>query len=204
MRRLSRLSNAILGLEKRLITGLAGVLVLLILLNIVTRSAGAALFWADELAIYTMIWMVLIGASVMVRLRLGIAVTLLTDLLPRKLRRAVATVADAVLFVFALAVLVLCWLWYDPIALLRAGFDLDRFALETLKFIYTEPTGTIGIPKFWIWLAVPAMALGMSVHALANLVEGPPDDNGAAAATFGAGGADAAAGARDPRPLGEA
>jgi TRAP-type C4-dicarboxylate transport system permease small subunit len=190
MRWLSGFSNAILRLEKRLITLLAAVLVLLILLNIVTRSAGAAIFWADELAVYTMIWMVLIGASVMVRMRLGIAVTLVTDLLPRGLKRAVARVADAILLGFALTLLVLSWVWYDPIALARAGFDFDRFALETFKFIYTEPTSTIGVPKFWLWLAVPLMSIGMSIHALANLLEGPPDEGA---------GSDALS-----RPLGEA
>lgn len=181
MRRLTALSNAILGFEKRLIALLTAVLVLLILLNIVTRSAGAALFWVDELAIYTMVWMALVGASVMVRMRLGIAVTIVTDLLPRGVKRAVARVADAILLVVAVALLILSWIWYDPIGLVRAGFDLDRFALETFKFIYTEPTNTIGIPKFWVWLAVPLMAFAMSVHALANLVEGPPDEAGAAA-----------------------
>jgi TRAP-type C4-dicarboxylate transport system permease small subunit len=190
MRWLSGLSNALLGFEKRLITLLAAVLVLLILLNIVTRSAGRALFWVDELAVYTMIWMVLIGSSVMIRMRLGIAVTLVTDLLPDRLRRAVARVADAVLLGFAIALLVLCWLWYDPVALARAGFDLERFAAETFKFIYTEPTSTIGLPKFWVWLAVPVMSIGMSIHSLANLLEGPPDAG--------------AAGAPVSRPLGEA
>jgi len=193
MRRLSALSNAILGLEKRAITLLAGLLVLLILLNIVTRSAGTAIFWVDELAVYTMVWMVLVGASVMVRMRLGIAVTLVTDLLPRGPKRAVARLVDVVMLGFALTLLVLSWLWYEPLALARAGFDLDRFALETFKFIYTEPTSTIGIPKFWVWLAVPVMSIGLTVHCVANLLEGPPDA-GAAAGSAG----DAAA-----RPPGE-
>ena len=65
MRWVSRVSNAILGLEKPLISMLAAVLILLILLNIVTRSAGAAIFWVDELAIYTMIWMALVGAPLL-------------------------------------------------------------------------------------------------------------------------------------------
>jgi TRAP-type C4-dicarboxylate transport system permease small subunit len=106
------------------------------------------------------------------------------------LKRAVARVADAILLGFALTLLVLSWVWYDPIALARAGFDLDRFALETFKFIYTEPTSTIGVPKFWLWLAVPLMSIGMSIHALANLLEGPPDEGA---------GSDALS-----RPLGEA
>ncbi|MDX1563531.1 MAG: TRAP transporter small permease, partial [Gammaproteobacteria bacterium] len=62
MRWVSLVSNAILGVEKRLMMLLAAALVLLILLNIVTRSAGAAIFWVDELAVYTMVWTALIGA----------------------------------------------------------------------------------------------------------------------------------------------
>ena len=187
MRWLSRISNAILGVEKRLITLLAALLLLLILLNIVTRAAGAAVFWVDELAIYTMIWMALIGASAMLRMRIGVAVTLVTDLLPLGIRRAVLRLVDAVLLFFAITLLVLSWQWYDPVALVRSGFDLDAFAQNTFKFIYTEPTSTIGIPKFWVWMAVPLMAFAMTIHAVANLLEGPPEE--------------APAGDADARPL---
>lgn len=175
MRWLIRASDCVVKVEQRLISALVAALVLLILLNIVTRAAGAAIFWVDELAIYTMIWMALIGASVMLRLRLAVAVTLVTDQLPISVARIVQRVVDAILLCFAVILLVLCWQWYDPIALIRAGFDFDVFAQETFKFIYTEPTNTIGIAKFWIWLAVPLMALSMTLHALANLLEGPPD-----------------------------
>jgi TRAP-type C4-dicarboxylate transport system permease small subunit len=176
MRVVSRVSNVVLGLEKRLLAALAGALVLLILLNVVTRAAGSALFWVDELAIYAMIWMALIGASAMVRMRTGVAVTIVTDTLPRAFRRVLYRLVDATLLVFAVALLVLCWQWYDPGALLESGFDFDVFAESTFKFIYTEPTSTLGIRKFWVWLAVPLMALAMTVHALANLLEGPRDD----------------------------
>jgi TRAP-type C4-dicarboxylate transport system permease small subunit len=175
MRWLSRVSNAILIAEQWLISVLAAALVVLILLNIVTRAAGAAIFWVDELAIYTMIWMAMVGASVMLRLRIGVAVTLFTDLLPPRISRAVHRLVDAALLFFAATLLVLCWQWYDPVALFRAGFDFELFAQETFKFIYTDPTNTIGIPKFWVWLAVPGMALSMTLHALTNLLEGPPE-----------------------------
>jgi len=174
MRWLSRVSDLVLGVEKRLLMALTAALVLLILLNIVTRAVGAALFWVDELAIYTMVWMALVGASVMLRLRAGVAVTLVTELLPKPASRLLARVVDALLLGFAIALLVLCWLWYEPVALVRSGFDFERFAQETFKFIYTEPTNTLGIPKYLIWLAVPLMATTMTLHAAANLVEGPP------------------------------
>ena len=174
---LSRISNLWLELEKKIVTLLAAALLLLILLNIVTRELQAALFWVDELAVYTMIWMAFIGASVMVRMRSGVAVTIVVDLLPAGLQRVLARLVDAIILIFALALLVLCWRWYDPLALAQNGFDFDRFAANTFKFIYSEPTSTIGIKKFWIWLAVPVMALGMTLHALANLVEGPGSVN---------------------------
>jgi TRAP-type C4-dicarboxylate transport system permease small subunit len=174
MRWLSRFSNVIVRGEQVLISALVAALVLLILLNIVTRAAGAAIFWVDELAIYTMVWMAFVGASVMLKLRLAVAVTLITDLLPPLQRRITQRLVDLLLLFFATTLLVLCWQWYDPIGLIRSGFDFDAFASETFKFIYTEPTNTIGIQKFWIWLVVPLTAFAMTVHALANLVEGPP------------------------------
>lgn len=174
---LSRISNGLLRLEKGLVTILTAVLLLLILLNIVTRELDAALFWVDELAIYTMVWMALIGASVMVRQRSAVAVTIVTDLLPAPVRRLTSRLVDALIAFFAIVLLVLCWFWYDPIALIRAGFDFDVFAAETFKFIYGEPTNTIGISKFWVWFAVPLMALTMTVHSLANLFEDPSESD---------------------------
>jgi TRAP-type C4-dicarboxylate transport system permease small subunit len=171
----SRASNSLLKVEKLAVTVLVAVLLLLILLNIVTRALGAPIFWVDELAIYTMIWMAMLAASAMVRTRVGVAVTLVTDLLPETARRALARLVDAIMLVLALTLLILCWLWYEPIALVQSGFDFDLFAQNTFKFIYSEPTNTIGIRKFWIWLVVPLMASNMTIHALANLIEGPPD-----------------------------
>jgi TRAP-type C4-dicarboxylate transport system permease small subunit len=172
MRWIARISNSILHVEKLILTALAGALALLILLNIATRAAGAALFWADELAVYAMIWMTLIGASAMLRMRTGIAVTLATDLLPRRVRRIAVVSVDTVLLFFAIVLLVLTWQWYDPVEVVRSGFDLELFAQNTLKFIYTEPTSTLEVRKFWLWLAVPIMAVDMTIHAVANLAEG--------------------------------
>lgn len=177
MRWASRISNAVLSVEKRLLVFLAAALVFLILLNVVTRAAGAAIFWVDELAIYTMVWMALIGASAMLRMRLGVAVTLVTDLMPSRIRRVLARLVDAILLFFAITLLVLSWQWYDPIALIQSHFDFDTFAQNTFKFIYTEPTNTLGFHKYWVWLAVPLMAITMTIHAIANLLEGPPEES---------------------------
>ncbi len=143
----------------------------LILLNVVTRSLDYALYWVDELAIYAMIWMVMIGASMMVRLRKGIAVTLLDGVLAASMRKGLSTMVDLVVFLFAASLIWLSFLWYDPVSLIRFGFDFQAFSAETFNFIYEEPTTTLGIRKYWVWLVMPITAVTMALHALVNLLE---------------------------------
>ena len=90
----------------------------------------------------------------------------------------VARSVDVLILLLSAFLLVLSWQWYDPVALVRSGFDLDIFAQTTFKFIYSEPTNTVGISKFWIWLAVPLMSVNMTLHAIANLLEGPSREPG--------------------------
>jgi hypothetical protein len=48
---------------------LAAAITLLILLNVVTRAFGQAIYWVDEAAIYTMAWMTFLAGSAAVHLR---------------------------------------------------------------------------------------------------------------------------------------
>ena len=38
------------------------------------------------------------------------------------------------------------------------------------NFIYAEPTTTLGIPKYWVWMVMWAFALGATLHSVANLL----------------------------------
>lgn len=142
----------------------------LILLNIATRTAGAALFWVDELAIYAMVWMAFVGASLTVARRSGVAVTILTEALPPSARLWIGRMIDFVVLAFSGFLLWLAWGWYDLPTLAAVDFSIDAFTGETFNFMYKEPTQTIGVDKFWIWLIVPFTALAMAVHAAANLL----------------------------------
>ncbi len=165
------LSNAIVRAEKYVITALASVVTLLILLNVATRAGNVALFWVDELAIYAMVWMVLIGASVMVRERSGISASMFVEMLGEASQRVFIMIVDLVVLGFAITLLVLCWYWYDLAELISADFDPDIFASKTLNFIYDEPTNTLGVKKYFIWLVVPMISLSLSLHSTANLIE---------------------------------
>lgn len=167
----ARISAAILRVEAVALTVLMGAVAGLILLNVVTRTLGMALFWVDEAAIYAMIWMVLIGASVQLRTGSAIAVDLVAGIVPQGARRALAVTVSMLVLAFALTLAWLSWIWFDPMGIARAGFDAQAHSAATFNFIYQEPTVTVGIPKFLVWLIVPTIAATMSVHALANLVD---------------------------------
>lgn len=169
---LTRLSDRLARLEKALLVALVAILVGLILLNVATRAADVAVYWVDELAIYTMIWLVFIGAGHAVRLRRHVQVTLVLLFLSESARRHVERGIDVVVWAFCLFCVWLAWIWYDPVTLAAAGFDRDVFSSETFNYIYHEPTLTIGIPKFWVWLVMPWFALAASVHAGANVAGG--------------------------------
>lgn len=168
---LSTLSRRLAGIEAAAAGLLAASVAGLILLNVATRSAGAALFWVDELAIYAMVWMAFLGMSITIQRRTGVSVTILTDALPPKLRRTTALLIDAVVLAFSVFLLWLCWRWYDPVTLASLSYSVDAFVGETFNFIYREPTQTIGVSKYWVWLIVPFTAAAMTIHAATNLLE---------------------------------
>ncbi len=151
--------------------GLLGATALLILLNVITRSLGSALFWVDELAVYCMIWSALLGAVTTVRRREAIALRLLPSLLGARWRRGLHYLADTAVLAFALVMVATCWLWFDLPLLISVGFDVDAFIRASYNFIYRDPTHTLGIGRIWPWLVMPIMALSLLLFSLANLLE---------------------------------
>lgn len=146
---------------------LAAVLVLL-LLNVVSRAIGKPFFWVDELAVYAMVWSAFLGASLAIRGKDHIAMTLLTDVLSTGNRERLSLFIDLILIAFLLAFGVTIWNWFDPIGLYTAG-SFAEFSQTSFNFIYEEPTTTIGVSKFWFWLILPIFVLCSTIHLIANI-----------------------------------
>ena len=164
----------------RLSTGLArgetvaiGVLMMLIfallMLNVVSRAVGAPVIWVDEAAVFLMIWVALFGASLALAKRGHIAVTLVADMVPEKVRKSLARLVDLMLFGFFIIFAAILWRWFDPITLWQAG-SVTAFSRETFNFIYAEPTVTLGVSKVWFWLILPIFCLSGLIHTLAQLM----------------------------------
>jgi TRAP-type C4-dicarboxylate transport system permease small subunit len=165
------LSARLLAAERIAVAGLMFLLTGLILLNVVTRYSGVSLYWVDESAIYSIVFLSFIGASAMTRLRLDFAVTMLTERFSARGVRIAKATATAIVLLFGLTLLWFCVLWLDPVGMARAGFDARAFAATTFNFIYTERTQTLGWPVWALYLIMPIFALSMSIHSAANLLE---------------------------------
>ncbi|UYV18262.1 TRAP transporter small permease subunit [Halomonas qaidamensis] len=168
---LQRFSSRLARCEEIAAAALAAAVTCFILTNIAFRALGSPLYWISELAIYSMIWMTFLIAGAVFKRRQGIAVTLLSDLLPQTGRKLIGLWVDAIVLLFALLLVWLCWRWYQPLELAQAGFDTRAFQGHTFNFIYAENTSTLGVKKFWAWLIVPWFALSLSLHGWANLIQ---------------------------------
>jgi len=168
---LGRASDAVARVEMRVAGLLVGAVSALILLNVVTRYFNYALYWVDEAAITAMVWATLVAASFLVRERRLISVTIVYDTLSPPLRQAFSIAIDVIVLGFGLFLIWLCWIWFDPVALIGADFKISDFVMQTGNFIYGEPTTTMGIKKVWLWLIMPVFALTITLHAAANLLD---------------------------------
>lgn len=164
-------SEAILSVERVAIAALMALLTGLILLNVATRYTGFPLYWVDESAIYTTVWLTFIGASAMSRLRLDFAMTILTERLSPAQGKAMRVLATLGILGFGLAMAVMCWVWMDPVGIASAGFDGREYGAATFNFLYTERTQTLNWPSWIVYLVLPLFALSLIVHSAANLLE---------------------------------
>ena len=170
---LKQLSDRLSRVE-RFLAGFCAVLITaLIVFNVITRAMNQAVFWVDEIAIFIMVWMVFLSMAVLLKDRQAVAVTVLVDMLPPAMRRAVGVFIDLVVLAFAVLLVVFSWQWYAPLDLAGAGFDFSAFSAKTMNFMYQDRANTLALKKFWVWLIVPWFALSVCLHTLVNLLDDP-------------------------------
>lgn len=170
VRSIHTLSDWIARCERGVARVLVLALPLMILANVTGRAFRSPIYWIDELAVLTMVWLAMIGMALTLKTRDAVAVTLLLDMVPATVGKILQMLVDILVLAFALALLLLCYMWFDPLLLITVDFDTSEFSAQSFNFIYDEPTTTLGIRKFWFWLIVPVVAFTSAVHALSNLL----------------------------------
>lgn len=162
-------SRLVARAETLLLQLLVGAIALLMIVNVLMRWFFVSLYWADEMAINLMVVFAFIGGSLMFAQRRHFSVTILREMLPPGGRRVLAGVIEALGLIFAAVLAYACWLWFDPLTLARADFDLRAFFRQTFNSIYQETTDTIGIRRLWFFLIIPVFAITLALHSLAGL-----------------------------------
>jgi len=165
---LAKLDRRLLSAEEAVTAILIAAIFLILAINVILRSLGMPLIWADEAAILLMACAAFLGAAVALARGQHMAVTLLLDSLPRRLRFPVVLTVDVITIGFFLVLSALCWRWFDPVNAFGAE-SLQAYSQQTFNFIYQERTLTLGLSKVWFWLVLPMFAVLSTIHALAAL-----------------------------------
>jgi TRAP-type C4-dicarboxylate transport system permease small subunit len=118
--------------------------------NVVARYVfNSPIQWAEEFSRYSFIWLVFMAAVVATTRRRNITIDVLVTYLPRGGRHICRVLVD-------LMTLILMG------ALVYYGWVMVRAA--------TQPTATLGIPQYWVYMAVPVSAVLIFCHTLMDFL----------------------------------
>lgn len=127
-----------------------------IIIQIVSRHMGVAIIWTEEVANYSFIWSIFMGAAVMVNQREHFSFDFLTIKLTGRKKTALVLVIDLIVLLFALAIL------YYGIEAARTFWDYNWVAIPEMKMGY-------------VWISLPIMGLTMAIYSLGHLFNGFKD-----------------------------
>ncbi|TWT05285.1 TRAP transporter small permease [Planococcus sp. CPCC 101016] len=127
-----------------------------IIIQIVSRHMGVAIIWTEEVANYSFIWSIFMGAAVMVNQREHFSFDFLTIKLKGRKKTVLVLVIDTIILLFALAIL------YFGIEAAQTFWDYNWVALPEMKMGY-------------VWISLPIMGFTMAVYTLGHLFNGFKD-----------------------------
>ncbi|MEI3612652.1 TRAP transporter small permease [Pseudogracilibacillus sp. SO30301A] len=148
------ISDSVFSLEKGLVVILIPAMLLAMVFDIFFRYfLNSPLVWAQEIALYTFVWSSFLGASMSIKVKEAVAVTLFIDKMPSKIRNVLILVGLIASTIFAIYIFYLSITWImDPSILLQ-------------KTITTQ------IPIVYMYLSIPISLLFMSVHFIHWFIE---------------------------------
>ena len=121
-----------------------------IVVQIITRYIGISVTWTEEVANYSFIWAVFMGAAVMLNRREHFAFdTLLNKLSPRK-HTILKTFIDILLIIFN------AFITYYGFLILNHFWDYRWETLPELKMGY-------------VWIIIPIMSISMILYSLNHI-----------------------------------
>ncbi|MFC7063396.1 TRAP transporter small permease [Halobacillus seohaensis] len=121
-----------------------------IVIQVTTRFMGVSAVWTGEVATYSFIWAVFMGAAVMLNRREHFNFDLLLKKLKGKGRNSLYLFNDVILLLFSFAI------FYYGIQTVQNFWDYNWVSLPEMKMGY-------------VWISVPIMGGTMAIYTLSNI-----------------------------------
>jgi len=142
-------------LLETLVMGVVAVLVLDVLLQVFTRFVlNKPSSWTEELAVFMLIWVSLLGAAVALGRGAHLGIDYFVGKLPERVRLATEV------FVF------FCVAAFSFLVMVLGGIDLVRSTLEL-----GQPSPALNVQMGHVYLAVPISGFFLTLYAVIALVE---------------------------------
>ncbi|MTI59464.1 MAG: TRAP transporter small permease [Firmicutes bacterium] len=123
-----------------------------ILIQIFARYFGIAAIWTEEVANYSFIWSVFMGASVMIKRKSHFRFSLLLEKLEGKARIYLNIIINIILLLFNISV------FYYGIIATKSFWNYRWIALPDFKMGY-------------VFLCLPIMGITMAIYVLADIIK---------------------------------
>lgn len=151
---IKRASDIAFFIEKILVIILIPLTLISMVFDIIFRYfLNAPLVWGQEVALYSFIWSSFIGASMTIKTKSAVAVTIFVDKLSMKLRNIliICGIVFGTVFTFYIFYLSLTWI-IDP-------------------SILFQKTITTQLPMIYMYISIPISLLFMTIHFISWLFE---------------------------------
>ncbi|MFC0295911.1 TRAP transporter small permease [Geobacillus jurassicus] len=149
MKWVHRLSNGIYVIEKVLAVILCVIMLVSLSLGVVYRYVlSSPLTWAEEVSIFSLVWLTFIGGSMSLKRKEYAAITIVMDKLQGKAKIWLLGLSFFIVFVFVLYIFYLAFKWISS---------------PTIMLQYSN---AMRLPMIIPYLSVPVSFLFMIVHSL--------------------------------------
>jgi C4-dicarboxylate transporter DctQ subunit len=158
-------------MEETLIALFLGLMTLLTFANVVFRYVlNDNILWALELTVFMFAWMVLVGASYLVKKHFHIGVDVVINLAPTGLKKIFALIAVASCLAFSILLLVGSWDYWLPFITDQAWYETQDIPMpDFLQFLagwLNEGERYEKLPRFIPYFALPLSMAMMTYRFL--------------------------------------
>ncbi|WP_188206780.1 TRAP transporter small permease [Alkalibacillus aidingensis] len=140
--------------KTQIVVGIAALLIFFfaILIQITTRHLSISVIWTEEVANYSFVWAVFMGAAVMVNRRDHFSFDILQNKLKGTKKFFLNMFNDTLLILFNIAI------FYFGIKVVEQFWNYTWTALPFMKMGY-------------VWISIPIMAGTMIIYTLSHLID---------------------------------